>query len=305
MEKNQLEQFVTVVESGSISKAAKILYLAQPNLSKTMQLLEEEMGQKLLLRSHKGVETTPIGKELYYHAKNILERFDMIDEWKNMHQKTLPCYLKVSISSLFLDKRILHEFSRQTDSMETYIQFHETTPKSVLEDIVTGEAELGIVILNDQILPAFQKIAEAKDIQVEVIDRQPYCLHYHRHYDLEKNLSQDLRFLNHYIWIHFPLDFFGYLNASLSQYGFMILESQKSIVSNNYHAIIQMLCFLDAFLFGNIWQKEEFAKTNIATIPLSYIHIQQNFIILSKKRETLSPTALTYLKCVKDIYQFD
>ena len=261
MEKNQLEQFVTVVESGSISKAAKILYLAQPNLSKTMQLLEEEMGQKLLLRSHKGVETTPIGKEMYYHAKNILERFDMIDEWKNMHQKTLPCYLKVSISSLFLDKRILHEFSRQTDSMES------------------------IVILNDQILPAFQKIAEAKDIQVEVIDRQPYCLHYHRHYDLEKNLSQDLRFLNHYIWIHFPLDFFGYLNASLSQYGFMILESQKSIVSNNYHAIIQMLCFLDAFLFGNIWQKEEFAKTNIATIPLSYIHIQQNFIILSKKEK--------------------
>lgn len=36
MEKNQLEQYVTVVEAGSISKAAKILYLAQPNLSKTI-----------------------------------------------------------------------------------------------------------------------------------------------------------------------------------------------------------------------------------------------------------------------------
>lgn len=170
MEKNQLEQYVTVVEAGSISKAAKILYLAQPNLSKTIQMMEEEMGQKLLLRNHRGVETTPLGKELYYHAKNILERFGMIDEWKTMHQKTLPCYLNVSISSLFLDKRILQEFSRQTQSMETFIQLHETTPKSVLEDLVNGQAELGIVILNDQILPAFQKIAEAKEIHVEVID---------------------------------------------------------------------------------------------------------------------------------------
>lgn len=303
MEKNQLEQYVTVVEAGSISKAAKILYLAQPNLSKTIQMMEEEMGQKLLLRSHRGVETTPLGKELYYHAKNILERFGMIDEWKTMHQKTLPCYLNVSISSLFLDKRILQEFSRQTQSMETFIQLHETTPKSVLEDLVNGQAELGIVILNDQILPAFQKIAEAKEIHVEVIDRKPYCLHYYRHYHLEKDLSQDLRFLNHYIWIHFPLDFFGYLNASLSQYGFMIQESQKRIVSNNYHAMIQMLCFLDAFIFGNIWQKEEFARTNIASIPLSYIHIQQNFIILTKKREALSHAGILYLKILKEIYQ--
>ena len=61
MEKNQLEQYVTVVEAGSISKAAKILYLAQLNLSKTIQMMEEEMGQKLLLRSHRGVETTPLG----------------------------------------------------------------------------------------------------------------------------------------------------------------------------------------------------------------------------------------------------
>ena len=57
---------------------------------------------------------------------------------------------------------------------------------------LVGLAELGIVILNDQILPAFQKIAEAKEIHVEVIDRKPYCLHYHRHYHLEKDLSQEV-----------------------------------------------------------------------------------------------------------------
>ena len=65
MEKNQLEQFVTVVESGSISKAAKILYLAQPNLSKTMQLLEEEMGQKLTI-----VATGGLAKALIPHCRH-------------------------------------------------------------------------------------------------------------------------------------------------------------------------------------------------------------------------------------------
>ena len=66
MEKNQLEQYVTVVEAGSISKAAKILYLAQPNLSKTIQMMEEEMGQKLLLRSHRG------GWKQHHLAKNFI-----------------------------------------------------------------------------------------------------------------------------------------------------------------------------------------------------------------------------------------
>ena len=303
MERYQLEQYIAVVEAGSISQAAKVLYLAQPNLSKSIQNLEDELDQKLLIRSNKGIKTTPAGKELYYHAKSIIGRFQLIEDWKNVYKQTLPCYLNIAVSSLFLDDRILYQFYKQNKAIETYIRLYETTPKFVLEDIVIGKAELGIVVLNDQILPTFFKMAESKEIAIQVLDRKPYCLHFHQQSKLSVELKKDLRILEDYIWIHLQLDFFGYLNASLLQYGFVYRESQKRIVTNNYHSMIQLLKTVDSFLFGNIWQKEKLEQLQITSVSIPFIEVEQNFLILHKKRETLSKTAKAYLKILKDIYQ--
>lgn len=303
MERYQLEQYIAVVEAGSISQAAKVLYLAQPNLSKSIQNLEDELDQKLLIRSNKGIKTTPAGKELYYHAKSIIGRFQLIEDWKNVYKQTLPCYLNIAVSSLFLDDRILYQFYKQNKAIETYIRLYETTPKFVLEDIVIGKAELGIVVLNDQILPTFFKMAESKEIAIQVLDRKPYCLHFHQQSKLSVELKKDLRILEDYIWIHLPLDFFGYLNASLLQYDFVYRESQKRIVTNNYHSMIQLLKTVDSFLFGNIWQKEKLEQLQITSVSIPFIEVEQNFLILHKKRETLSKTAKAYLKILKDIYQ--
>lgn len=285
MERYQLEQYIAVVEAGSISQAAKVLYLAQPNLSKAIQNLEDELDQKLLIRSNKGIKTTSAGKELYYHAKGIIGRFQLIEDWKNVYKQTLPCYLNIAVSSLFLDDRILYRFYKQNKAIETYIQLHETTPKFVLEDIVIGKAELGIVVLNDQILPAFLKMAESKEIAIQLLDRKPYCLHFHQQSKLSVELKKDLRILEDYIWIHLPLDFFGYLNASLLQYDFVYRESQKRIVTNNYHSMIQLLKTGDSFLFGNIWQKEKLEQLQITSVSIPFIGVEQNFLILHKKEK--------------------
>lgn len=252
MKRYQLEQYIAVDEDGSISQTAKVLYLAQPNLSKAIQNLEDELDQKLLIRSNKGIKTTSTGKELYYHAKGIIGRFQLIEDWKNVYKQTLPCYLNIAVSSLFLDDRILYRFYKQNKAIETYIQLYETTLKFVLEDIVIGKAELGIVVLNDQILPVFLKMAESKEIAIQLLDCKPYCLHFHQQSKLSVELKKDLRILEDYIWIHLPLDFFGYLNVSLLQYDFVYRESQKRIVTNNYHSMIQLLKTGDSFMFGNI-----------------------------------------------------
>ena len=80
-------------------------------------------------------------------------------------------------------------------------------------------------------------------------------------------------------------------------------ESQKRIVTNNYHSMIQLLKTVDSFLFGNIWQKEKLEQLQITSVSIPFIEVEQNFLILHKKRETLSKTAKAYLKILKDIYQ--
>jgi LysR family tcuABC transcriptional regulator len=76
MEMRQLRYFVQIVESGSLAKASRQLFIAQPALSQQMARLEDEVGRPLLLRSSRGVTPTENGEALYHHAKFMLRQLD-------------------------------------------------------------------------------------------------------------------------------------------------------------------------------------------------------------------------------------
>lgn len=70
----QLTYFKTIVDAGNISKAAEILYMAQPPLSQMLKQFEEEMGAVLIYRHTRGWELTDAGYILYQHAVHVLQR---------------------------------------------------------------------------------------------------------------------------------------------------------------------------------------------------------------------------------------
>ena len=76
MDVRQLKYFVQIVESGSLSKASRQLFVVQPALSQQMARLEEEVGKSLLVRSVRGVVPTENGEALYHHAKFVLRQID-------------------------------------------------------------------------------------------------------------------------------------------------------------------------------------------------------------------------------------
>ncbi len=76
MDIRQLRYFVQIVESGSLSKASRQLYIAQPALSQQLAKLEDQVGKPLLHRSSKGVSPTENGMALYHHARFMLRQLD-------------------------------------------------------------------------------------------------------------------------------------------------------------------------------------------------------------------------------------
>ncbi|WP_190990166.1 LysR substrate-binding domain-containing protein [Pseudarthrobacter sulfonivorans] len=72
MDTRKLAYFVKIVDSGSITKAAAALHVAQPALSQQVSALETELKQRLLIRSKQGVQPTAAGHTLYRHAQTIL-----------------------------------------------------------------------------------------------------------------------------------------------------------------------------------------------------------------------------------------
>ncbi|QIE23975.1 HTH-type transcriptional regulator CatM [Caballeronia sp. SBC1] len=76
MDLKQLRYFLSIVESGSITRAAETLCIAQPALSLHIKNLEEELGVRLFSRSVQGVKVTPSGELLYRHAKGLVRQAD-------------------------------------------------------------------------------------------------------------------------------------------------------------------------------------------------------------------------------------
>ena len=79
MNLKQLEAFVKVTESGSFSKAAKLLFLTQPTVSAHISSLEKELDSRLFVRNTKEVKLSEEGKQLYQYARQMVELEEEIE----------------------------------------------------------------------------------------------------------------------------------------------------------------------------------------------------------------------------------
>ncbi len=80
---DQIECFVTVASTGSISQAAARLYRSQPNLSYTLKQLEKELGYPLLVRSNHGVTLSPGGTAFLSYAQKALRAFQQLQNFSS------------------------------------------------------------------------------------------------------------------------------------------------------------------------------------------------------------------------------
>ncbi|GGB81716.1 transcriptional regulator [Marinobacterium zhoushanense] len=80
MELRQLKYFVELARAGSMSRAATLLSVAQPAISRQLRSLEEEMGLALFTRTGRGVELTDAGRVLLERANSIIENVNELSE---------------------------------------------------------------------------------------------------------------------------------------------------------------------------------------------------------------------------------
>lgn len=75
----ELRAFCAAVDLGSLGRAARLLHVSQPGLSKRLRALESIAGARLLDRSPRGVTPTPAGRRLYIEARRLLLQAEAVD----------------------------------------------------------------------------------------------------------------------------------------------------------------------------------------------------------------------------------
>lgn len=159
--------FYYVAKYGSISKAANILMRGQPNITKTINKLEGQLGCKLFLRGSRGVELTPEGEKLYKHAEIAVENLAKA-ELEISTEKALD-YGTVSIATTEIALygvliSALTEFNKEYPNVKIKLS-NFTTPEAV-EAVRNGVADFAVVTLHHKIEDNFkvQKIKDFKEI---------------------------------------------------------------------------------------------------------------------------------------------
>lgn len=146
MELRKLEAFCKVVELKSFTKAAEGIFLSQPTVSEHVRSLENELGQKLINRLGKEVETTPVGKILYKYASNILqtrqEALQAIAHYSGRvaGKITVGCG---TIPGTYILPELISSFRSLHPSTKAILRI--TSSRIITEKVLKGQLEFGIV----------------------------------------------------------------------------------------------------------------------------------------------------------------
>ncbi len=146
MDLKQLGYFVTVAREGSISAAARKLYLSQPPLSAQMKTLERELGCVLFERGSRKIQLTQAGRLLYDRAVALLEmsemtRREMLD-YRQGSEGTLRLGVVSSVGSTLLRRWVIRFC---TGHPKIHYELFEANTYELLEELRAGLLDLAIV----------------------------------------------------------------------------------------------------------------------------------------------------------------
>ncbi|MEO5668542.1 MAG: LysR family transcriptional regulator [Bdellovibrionota bacterium] len=144
MELNHLKYFYEVARAGSFTAAARSLKVSQPSLSKTVALLEEREGVKLLERSKAGVKLTLLGETVYVECEKLFASVREISKICHNTSEVCEGYLRFGASDhvanyLLLDA--LRDLSKKHARVVPSI--FVGAPTEVVQKILKREIEFG------------------------------------------------------------------------------------------------------------------------------------------------------------------
>lgn len=148
MDIRQLRYFLEVAKQKSITRAAEVLHISQPALSKMIKGLEEELGMTLIVRTNKTSSVTDTGMIVMEYAQKIISQFDemetTINDMTNLNKGSIHIGIPPIIGSLYFPK-IIAEFHHKYPNVE--INIREYGAAKVVKSVDEGLFELGVAVL--------------------------------------------------------------------------------------------------------------------------------------------------------------
>jgi DNA-binding transcriptional LysR family regulator len=189
---NRYSAFVTIIETGSFTKAAEQLGYTQSAISQIVRSLEQELSTKLLLRSRKGIALTADGEQLLPYIKKLHHSYCELMEKRKEMQGLQSGIIRIgtftSVSCHWLPK-LMKDFKAQYPSVK--FELHQGEYTSIAQWVKEGSVDFGFVnpdavaglttifLRQDEmlaILPNNHPLASNEKVSLEELSYEPFIL---------------------------------------------------------------------------------------------------------------------------------
>ncbi|MBR6707408.1 MAG: LysR family transcriptional regulator [Clostridia bacterium] len=160
----QLKYIVEVADRGSITEAAKALFIAQPSLSAAIQELEREIGTVIFLRSSRGVRLTSEGAEFLGYARQVVQQAGLIEE-KYIARTQPKKRFAVSTQHYSFTAGAFVELVRSQRGEAYEFILREGKTADVIGDVRNLRSEMGILYLSGFNSPVIEKQLREASLQ--------------------------------------------------------------------------------------------------------------------------------------------
>ncbi|MDF3002177.1 MAG: transcriptional regulator LysR family [Bacillota bacterium] len=171
-----LKYVIEIDKYGSISLAAKKMYVAQSNLSRAVKELEKEFDITIFERTSKGVETTREGQRFLNHAKEIQYQMDNLKStYLDLNDRGIS--LKISVPRASYISEVFAEYASSLSHEDNLrIYYHETNSMETIRNVLDFHYDIGIIRYNSMHEGYFLSLLKLKNLQYRMVLEFDYLL---------------------------------------------------------------------------------------------------------------------------------
>lgn len=168
----QLQYFLEVYQTGSITQAARKLIVSQSSVSGALSALERELDCTLFLRGRRGVTLTPHGMRVLEHARRVCESCRIIARGAASNRQVRICSNPYpSYHTAF--QRLIAEYGDRTDISFSLLS---APLADLIERLSLFDQDLGLNMILDDALPGVEATLHAKGLRWREIRTVPFVI---------------------------------------------------------------------------------------------------------------------------------
>ena len=282
----QLKYADRVAVTGSISEAARKLFVSQPTLTEAVRTLEEELRIAIFNRSAKGVTVTREGEEFLASARQILDDAARIQEKYTGKAVRRPQFA-VSCQHYAFAVEAFMEVVRECGAESYDFTLRETVTSEIIDDGARLRSEIGVMYLSRRNERALAKILKKEDLSFEeLFVSRPHVFLGRRHPLAKKKLGVTPKELDDYPFISFEQ---GVENALYFAEEVMpAIDRKKNIRVRDRATMTNLILGLNGYTVASGALSRELNGPNVVAVPLK----MDDFIRVGLvRRSGISPSA--------------